>query len=103
MPRITKKCHSSHHGLLGEGPNTIFLRMRVQSLALLSGLRVQHCHKMHCRLQMWLGSGIAVAMVLVSSCSSESNPSLGTFICHGYGHKKKCHSENNIIFSYHYL
>ena len=29
--------------------------------ALLSGLRIQHCQELWCRLPMWLGSGIAVA------------------------------------------
>ena len=38
-------------------------RMQVQSLTLLSGLRTQHCHKLWCRLQMPLGSGVAVAVV----------------------------------------
>ena len=39
------------------------MRMRVQSLALLSGLRIQHCCELWCRSQMWLRSGIAVAVV----------------------------------------
>ena len=25
-------------------------------------LRIQHCHELRCRLQVWLGSGIAVAV-----------------------------------------
>ena len=29
---------------------------------LLSGLRSRHCHELWCRLQMHLGSGIAVAV-----------------------------------------
>ena len=36
------------------------LRLQVQSLALLSGLRIQHCHELWCRSQTWLKSGIAV-------------------------------------------
>ena len=39
------------------------LRLPVQSLALLSGLRLQRCPELWCRLQTWLGSGIAVAVV----------------------------------------
>ena len=35
----------------------------VPSLALLSGLRILHCHELWCRSQMQLGSGIAVAVV----------------------------------------
>ena len=37
------------------------MRLRVRSLALLSGLRIRCCHKLWCRLQMRLGSGVAVA------------------------------------------
>jgi len=37
---------------------------------------------------MQLGSGVAVAVVKASSCSSDSIPSLGTSICHRYGPKK---------------
>ena len=39
------------------------MRLWVQSLALLSGLRIQHCHDLWCRLQTQLGSFIAVAML----------------------------------------
>ena len=38
------------------------LRLRVQSLALLSGLGIWHCHELWCRLQTWLLSHIAVAL-----------------------------------------
>ena len=37
------------------------MRMGVQSLAFLSGLRIQCCHEMWCRLAKWLGSSVAVA------------------------------------------
>ena len=39
------------------------MRMQVGSLASISGLRIQCCHKLWHRLQMQLGSGIAVAVV----------------------------------------
>ena len=39
------------------------LRMQVQSLALLTGLRIWHCRELWCRLQTWLRSHIAVAVV----------------------------------------
>ena len=39
------------------------MKMGVQSLALLSGLRIWHCHVMWWRLQTRLGSGVAVAVV----------------------------------------
>ena len=63
--------------------------MRGQFLGLLSGLRIQHCHELRCRSQILLGSGVAVAVVQVSSCSSDSTPGLETSICHGCGPKKK--------------
>ena len=56
------------------------VRMQVQSLTSLTGLRIQPCHKLRCRSKMWLGSGIAVAGVQAGSWSSDSMPSLGTAI-----------------------
>ena len=38
------------------------MRLQVCSLALLSGLRIQHCHEVWCRSQMRLGSRVAVAL-----------------------------------------
>ena len=35
--------------------------------ALLGGLRIQHCHELWCRLQMRIGSHIAVAVALAGS------------------------------------
>ena len=40
----------------------VSMRMWVQSLASLSGLRIWHCHELWCRLQTWLGSRVAVAV-----------------------------------------
>ena len=57
----------------------VSVRMWVQSLALLSGLRIWRCGKLLCRSQMQLGSGIAEAVT----------PSLGTSICRGCDLKKK--------------
>ena len=34
----------------------VSMRMRVQSLASLSGLRIWHCCELWCGLQTWLGS-----------------------------------------------
>ena len=39
------------------------MRLQVRSLALLSGLKIQCCCELLCRLQIWLGSDVAVAMV----------------------------------------
>ena len=59
----------------------VSMRMQVQSLASLSRLRIWRCLELQCRSQMWLGSSVAVAMVEVGSCSSDSTPSLGTSVC----------------------
>ena len=64
------------------------MRMQVQSLALLSGLRVGHCCELGCRSQTWLGSGISVAVVKASGYTSDSTPSLWTSTYHG------CYSKN---------
>ena len=39
------------------------MRLQVRSLALISGLRIWHCHELWCRSQMQLGSHTAVAVV----------------------------------------
>ena len=39
------------------------MRMQVRSLTLLSALRIWCCHKLQNRLRMWLGPGVAVAVV----------------------------------------
>ena len=41
----------------------VSMRMRVRSLALLSGLGIWHCHEVWCRSQMQLRSCVAVAVV----------------------------------------
>ena len=70
------------------------MRMQVQSLASLNGLRIQHCHELWCRLQAWLGSRMAVGWA--SSCSSESPPTLGTSICCRCSPKKTKKKEKRI-------
>ena len=57
------------------------MRTWVQSLALVSGLRIQHCRELWCRSQAWLGPGIAVAAAQANSYSSILTPSLGTSKC----------------------
>ena len=56
---------------------TVSMRMQVQSLASLSGLRIWCCCELQHRSQMQLGSGVAAAAAL------------GTSICHRCGPKKK--------------
>ena len=40
----------------------VSMRIRIPSLASLRGLRIQCCHKLQHRLQMWLRSYVAVAV-----------------------------------------
>ena len=64
-----------------EQTRLVFRRMWVLSLALLGGLRIQHCCELWYRSQTWLGSNVAVTVVWAASCSScnsNSTPSLGT-------------------------
>ena len=44
------------------------MRLQVQSLALLTGLRIQHCLKLHSRRKMRLGSGVAVSWNVGHRC-----------------------------------
>ena len=72
------------------------MRMWVQSLAPLSGLRIQHFHELWCRLMTWPGSHIAVSVLQASSCKSDLTPSLGTSICRRYSPKKKKKEKNSL-------
>ena len=54
------------------------MKLQVQSLALLSGLKIWRCCELWCGLQMRLGSCIAVVVVLAGGYSSDWTPSLGT-------------------------
>ena len=47
-----------------QGVKNSCMRILLQSLALLSGLRIQRHHKLQCELQMQLGSGVAVAVAV---------------------------------------
>ena len=68
----------------------------IRSLALLSGIRIWSCHELWCRSQMWLGSGVAVAVAKAGSCSSNLIPSLGTSKYHGCGPKKQKKKKKSI-------
>ena len=57
------------------------VRMWVQSLVLPSGLRIQCCSKLQHRSQMWLKSGVALAVVWASSCRSDLTSGPGTSMC----------------------
>ena len=47
------------------------MRMQIQSLALLSGLRIRHCCELWCRLQTRFGSRVVVALAKASGYSSD--------------------------------
>ena len=64
------------------------MRLWVRSLALLSELRMQRGRELWRRLQMQLGSGIAVALAKTGGYSSDYTASLGTSMCHGSGSRK---------------
>ena len=67
----------------------VTMRIWVQSLASLSGLRSWHCCELWYRSQTRLGSCTAVSMVQASSYSSDSTPILVTSICCRCGPEKQ--------------
>ena len=50
-----------------------------------------------CRSQTLLGSGVAVAMTVASSCSSDWTPSLGISMCLEWGPKEKKKKTNKLF------
>ena len=56
------------------------MKIHVQSLTSLSGLGIQYCHELWCRLKTRLGSHITVPVPVARSCSSDLTPSLGASI-----------------------
>lgn len=74
------------------------MRLWVQSLAPLSGLRIWRCHELWCKLQTHLRFGVAVAVAKAGSSSSNWTPSLGTSICCGYSPKKAKRKEKKKKF-----
>ena len=78
------------------------MRLRVQSLALLSGLRIWCCCELWCRSQARFGSGVAVAVAQAGGYSSDETPSLGTSICRGSSPRKgkKTKKKKKKIFSW---
>ena len=76
------------------------MRTQVQYLALLSRWRIQHHCKPWCRLQTWLGSGVAVAVAGAGSCSSDSTLGPGTSTCcrcDPQGKKKEGRTKSHFI------
>ena len=85
--------------LSGNKTQLVTMRIWVQSLASFSGLRIQSCHELWYRLQMWLRPHIAVAVAQASNCSSDLTPILGTSICYRYGPKKKKKKLHTYIYN----
>ena len=52
----------------------VTMKLQVRSLSLLSGLRIQHCRELWCRLQTRLGPCIAVAVWRRSAAVSPIRP-----------------------------
>ena len=50
------------------------MRMQVQSVASLSGLRIQHYYDLWCRWQIRLGSAVAVAVVCRPAAAASIQP-----------------------------
>ena len=63
------------------------MRRQVQSLASLSGIRIQCSHELWYRSQMQLGPSFAVAQA--SGYSSDSTPHLGSSLATGVALKRK--------------
>ena len=62
--RSPQKCDiwNSHCGSASYEPNTVSVRIQIQSLALLSGSGIRHCCKLQCMSQKRVGSHVAVAV-----------------------------------------
>ena len=75
--------------LRGLRTQLVSMKTWVQSLAFLSGLMILCFQELWCGSQMWLRSGVAVAMTVACCCSSDSTPSPGTCICCRWDPKKK--------------
>ena len=76
------------------------MRIWVQSLVLLGGIRIQRCLELWCRLQTQLGSDVAVAVAQTGSCSSNLTPSLGISVRHRCGLKNKRKKKSFSLFPY---
>ena len=63
-------------------------RMQIQSLALLSELRIWHCRELWCSLQTWLRSDVAVASAGTAVALIHWIPSLGTSTCRKHSPEK---------------
>ena len=72
----------------------VSMRMWVQSLALLSGLRIPRCGKLQCRSKMWFGSGVAVSWGVGRQLQLLLDPQPGNFHMLQVGPKKTKEKKN---------
>lgn len=56
-------------------------RMLIQSLATISGLRMQHCFRVYQTSKMSLRTNVVMAVAQANTWSSDLTPSSGTSIC----------------------
>ena len=75
--------------LSGLRTRLVSMRMEVQSLASLSVLRIQRCHKRQCMSRCSLDLAWLWLWCMPAAGSSNVTPSLRTSICCRCGHKKK--------------
>ena len=73
----------------------VSMRMSVPSPTSLSGLKILCCHKLRYRVQKQLRSGVAVAVVQASSCSSIQTLAWEFSICCRCSSKKKKRKKYN--------
>ena len=71
------------------------IRLRVQSMALLSGLRIWHCRELWYSSQTRLRSDIVVTVFVAGGYSSDLTPTLGTSVSCGCGPKKHTHTHTH--------
>ena len=82
------------------------MRMWVQSLVLLSGLRIRYCHELWCRLQMRVGSCVAVAwcrlaaVALIRPLALEHPYAMGVAL-KGKKKEKRKKEINKLVNSHH--
>ena len=94
---IEKNAFWSSHRSQAETIQIGTIRLQVQSLASLSGLRIHCCRELWCRSQLWLRSCVFVAVAQAGGCKSNQTPNLGTSICSGCSPKKTKRKKKGVL------
>ena len=89
VPKNTFITWSSHCGSVVTNLTSIYEDCGFDPWPHSVGRGIQHCLELWCRSQTWLAFHVAVAVLLVSTRSSDLNPSPGTSICCRCNPKKK--------------